>query len=96
LQSRSDQPVRRCMSCGVTESFTGALFARSETVLPAEPIENFHLGALDRALARFQASAGEREWGICTECGMWRVAAGDVPRLLDLHHEILEAQPQVA
>ena len=51
------------MFCGVTESFTGALFARSETVLPAEPIENFHLGALDRALARFQASAGVRKWG---------------------------------
>ena len=30
-----------------------------------------------------------REWGICTECGMGRVAAGDVPRLLDLHREIL-------
>ena len=32
-----------------------------------------------------------REWGICTECGMGRVAAGDVPRLLDLHREILTA-----
>jgi hypothetical protein len=32
-----------------------------------------------------------REWGICTECGMGRVAAGDVPRLLDLHREILAA-----
>jgi hypothetical protein len=32
---------------------------------------------------------GGREWGICTECGMGRVAAGDVPRLLDLHSEIL-------
>jgi methionine synthase II (cobalamin-independent) len=30
-----------------------------------------------------------REWGICTECGMGRVAAADVPRLLDLHREIL-------
>jgi hypothetical protein len=35
------------------------------------------------------SSAGRREWGICTECGMGRVAADDVPRLLDLHREIL-------
>ena len=42
---------------------------------------------IDRALA--SSSAGGREWGICTECGMGRVAAEDVPRLLDLHREIL-------
>jgi hypothetical protein len=35
------------------------------------------------------ALAGGREWGICTECGMGRVAADDVPRLLDLHRELL-------
>jgi hypothetical protein len=32
---------------------------------------------------------GSREWGICTECGMGRVAAEDVPALLDMHREIL-------
>ena len=42
---------------------------------------------IDSALAG--SAAGGREWGICTECGMGRVAAGDVPRLLDLHREIL-------
>jgi hypothetical protein len=42
---------------------------------------------IDAALA--QSAAGAREWGICTECGMGRVAAGDVPKLLDLHREIL-------
>jgi hypothetical protein len=42
---------------------------------------------IDTALAA--ASAGPREWGICTECGMGRVAADDVPGLLDLHREIL-------
>ena len=42
---------------------------------------------IDAALA--ESSAGLREWGICTECGMGRVAADDVPRLLDLHREIL-------
>jgi hypothetical protein len=42
---------------------------------------------IDSALAA--SSAGRREWGICTECGMGRVEARDVPRLLDLHREIL-------
>ena len=32
-----------------------------------------------------------REWGICTECGMGRANAEDIPRLLDLHREILAA-----
>jgi len=35
------------------------------------------------------SAAGGRSWGVCTECGMGRVEAGDVPRLLDLHAEIL-------
>ena len=48
----------------------------------AEQIEH-----IDSALAG--SSAGSRAWGICTECGMGRVAADDVPRLLDLHSEIL-------
>ena len=42
---------------------------------------------IDASLA--QSSAGARDWGICTECGMGRVAADDVPTLLDLHSEIL-------
>ncbi len=42
---------------------------------------------IDAALAH--SAAGEREWGVCTECGMGRVASGDVPKLLDLHREIL-------
>jgi hypothetical protein len=42
---------------------------------------------IDTALA--ESSAGRREWGICTECGMGRVATDDVPKLLDLHREIL-------
>jgi hypothetical protein len=35
---------------------------------------------------------GARDWGICTECGMGRVKQADVPRLLDVHREILAAQ----
>ena len=42
---------------------------------------------IDAALAH--SAAGSRAWGVCTECGMGRVAAKDVPRLLDLHREIL-------
>jgi methionine synthase II (cobalamin-independent) len=44
---------------------------------------------IDAYLAE-SASPG-RDWGICTECGMGRVAADDVPTLLDLHREILDA-----
>ena len=35
--------------------------------------------------------AGVAPWGICTECGMARAERADVPRLLDLHREILAA-----
>lgn len=42
---------------------------------------------IDASLAG--SSSGPRDWGICTECGMGRVAADDVPGLLDLHREIL-------
>jgi hypothetical protein len=42
---------------------------------------------IDAALAA--SAGGAREWGICTECGMGRVDAPDVPALLDLHREIL-------
>jgi hypothetical protein len=38
-----------------------------------------------------QSTAGARDWGICTECGMGRVEREDVPHLLDLHREILQA-----
>ncbi|HEX4009530.1 MAG TPA: hypothetical protein VHX62_05965 [Solirubrobacteraceae bacterium] len=42
---------------------------------------------IDAALA--DSAGGVRAWGICTECGMGRVAGEDVPRLLDLHRELL-------
>jgi hypothetical protein len=47
---------------------------------------------IDASLAA--SSPGTRDWGVCTECGMGRVATGDVPGLLDLHREILEGQHQ--
>lgn len=42
---------------------------------------------IDAYLAR--TPDGLRAWGISTECGMGRVAADDVPALLDLHRTIL-------
>ena len=30
------------------------------------------------------------KWGICTECGMSRPEPGEIPRLLDLHREIVQ------
>jgi hypothetical protein len=45
------------------------------------------IALIDDALA--DSPAGPRPWGICTECGMGRVDADDVPRLLDLHRHIL-------
>jgi hypothetical protein len=46
---------------------------------------------IDAAL--INSPAGARHWGVCTECGMGRVEAGDVPRLLDLHGAILASSP---
>jgi hypothetical protein len=48
----------------------------------AEQIEHIDAALID-------SPAGARHWGICTECGMGRVAGPDVPRLLDLHSKIL-------
>ncbi len=53
----------------------------------AEGTTAAQVAAIDAALG--QSAAGGRDWGICTECGMGRVAAADVPRLLDLHRHIL-------
>ena len=50
----------------------------------AEQIEQ-----VDAAL--INSAGGARHWGICTECGMGRVDADDVPRLLDLHSQILSS-----
>ncbi len=50
--------------------------------------------AIDSCLG--ESSAGAREWGICTECGMGRVAAEDVPTLLDAHREILDTHGALA
>jgi hypothetical protein len=46
-------------------------------------------GTTATQIGHVDAALSGREWGICTECGMGRADAEDVPRLLDLHHEIL-------
>jgi hypothetical protein len=59
-----------------------------------EGVTSEQVGHVDAALAA--VPAGARPWGVCTECGMGRVDAGDVPTLLDLHRTILEGQSQPA
>ena len=61
---------------------------RARPLPPRRPGRGHHRHP-DRARRR-RARAG-REWGICTECGMGRANAEDIPRLLDLHREILAA-----
>ncbi len=47
-------------------------------------------GTTERQIEHVDAAlGGSREWGICTECGMGRAEAADVPGLLDLHSKIL-------
>jgi hypothetical protein len=48
-------------------------------------------GTTATQIEHVDAALGGREWGICTECGMGRANAEDIPRLLDLHREILAA-----
>ena len=47
-------------------------------------------GTTDRQVALVDRFLPRADWGICTECGMARAEREDVPRLLDLHREILE------
>ena len=44
---------------------------------------------IDAALAA--GPAGQREWGICTECGLGRAARDEIPGLLDVYRQILAA-----
>ena len=39
-----------------------------------------------------ESPGGVRDWSVCTECGMGRVDRADIPRLLDLHREIVAGQ----
>ena len=47
---------------------------------------------IDASLVRHPGAASA-EWGVCTECGMGRVDRDDVPRLLELHREVVAGVP---
>ena len=64
-------------------------------VVPYHPADQAP-GTTDRQIEHIDAAlagsaGGAREWGLCTECGMGRVDAADVPGLLDLHSTILSS-----
>ena len=90
-QARADEgyfaPLRDLRAGGETELY----FA----LVPYHPADQpqgttaEQVRVIDAAMA--ESPAGRRDWGICTECGMGRVADSDVPQLLDLHREILES-----
>ena len=61
---------------------------RARPVSPRRPAR----GTTAAQIEHIDAALGRREWGICTECGMGRAKAEDVPELLDLHREILAAR----
>ena len=46
---------------------------------------------IDEYLVDHPSNGGRPAWGICTECGMARAEREEIPRLLDLHREILAA-----
>lgn len=76
------------------------LTAEAETELnfalvPSHPATQA-AGTTAAQIAHIDALRGARDWGICTECGMGRVAAEDVPTLLDLHRTIVAGQPAEA
>jgi hypothetical protein len=48
-------------------------------------------GTTDEQVRLVDEQLGGRPWGICTECGMARAEREEIPRLLDLHREILRA-----
>jgi hypothetical protein len=88
-QGRSDEgyfaPLRGLQAGPETELYFALVPYYPGDQAPGTTAEQVRL--IDESLA--QSSAGAREWGICTECGMGRVASEDVPTLLDLHSELL-------
>jgi hypothetical protein len=88
-QARDDEsyfaPLRELRVDPVTELYFALVPYHPQE--QAEGTTEAQARLIDAALA--ESPAGSREWGICTECGMGRAAAGEIPRLLDLHREIL-------
>jgi hypothetical protein len=88
-QGRSDEayfaPLQDLRAGPQTELYLALVPYYPDNQTPGTTAEQVRL--IDASLAR--SPSGSREWGICTECGMGRVASADVPTLLDLHREIL-------
>ena len=88
-QGRGDEdyfaPLKDLQAGHDTELYFALVPYYPEDQSPGTTAEQVRL--VDAALA--ESPSGQRQWGICTECGMGRVASGDIPKLLDLHREIL-------
>ncbi len=80
-------PLRALETGPETELYFAVVPYHPAAQSPGTTAEQVRL--IDAGLAR--SEAGSLEWGVCTECGMGRVASEDVPQLLDLHREILAA-----
>ena len=95
-QSRSDEdyftPIRDLRIGPQTELYFALVPYHPADQPEATTAEQVRL--IDALLS--QSPSATQDWGICTECGMGRVAAEDVPRLLDVHRAILDAQHQPA
>lgn len=81
------EPLRRLRVDDVTQLYFSLVPYDPEAQAPGTTAEQVAL--IDEHLAG-QGRGGGPAWGICTECGMGRVEREDVPRLLDIHREILE------
>jgi hypothetical protein len=89
-QGRSDEayfaPLRQLQTGPDTELNFGIVPYHPEG--QAAGTAGRQVNEIDPALAG--SPWGARGWGVSTECGMGRVNTDEVPRLLDLHREILD------
>jgi hypothetical protein len=69
-----------------TELYFALVPYRPDEQEPGTTAEQVRL--VDEQLINHPGNGG-LSWGICTECGMARAEREDIPRLLDLHREIL-------
>jgi hypothetical protein len=60
-------------------------------LVPYHPEEQAE-GTTEDQVRLVDENLGDRPWGICTECGMARAEREEIPTLLDLHREILDAR----
>jgi hypothetical protein len=63
-------------------------------LVPYHPDEQ-EPGTTEAQVRLVDEQLGDREWGICTECGMARAEREEIPRLLDLHREIVASAQSV-